>query len=651
MTRTFALAALAAAFIGLPAPPLPAETPDAAALSRALLAAKAEDWAAAEIAAAAARDPVAAEVVRWLRLSAGRGSWGEYRAFLAGHADWPRIETIRAHAERAMPASLPAAEVRRFFAGRAPVTGTGALRLAAAEAAAGERTAAEDRIVHAWSQLALTPAEAAEIERLHPRIVAKWTPVRLDHLIWRGEFGAAEALLPRVTPDIAALARARIALRQDAKGIDRFIEAVPPALLDDAGLAFDRFQWRIRKDRWEEAERLLLAQSVSAVALGRPEAWAERRLSLAHRAMRRGDHRTAYRLAAQHFLAAGDSYRDLEWFAGWLALRKLGDPKRALAHFERFRAVVDSPISLGRAGYWLGRTHEALGDRRKAEEAYRLAARHQTSYYGQLAAEKLGLPPDDALVAPAVVPDWRRAAFLARPVGRAAWLLAMAGETGHLWQFLTHLARQEQDPRELAAIAQMALDLGRPHIAVRVAKIAAGKGTVLMGPYYPVTELARLPATVPPELSLAIARQESELNPEAVSPAGARGLMQLMPATAQKVAKELGIDYSRDRLTSDWEYNARLGQTYLAGLIAEFGSLPLAAAGYNAGPHRVSRWIAEFGDPRSGRVDMIDWIETIPFYETRNYVMRVMEGLHVYRARLSGRPQPLRLTADLSGKG
>ncbi|HEU0220694.1 MAG TPA: lytic transglycosylase domain-containing protein [Paracoccaceae bacterium] len=619
---------------------------DGATLAAALRAAKAGDWAGAETAAARA-DPVARDVVRWLRLSAGIGGWSDYSAFLQSHPDWPQLDQIRAHAERAMPARLGEDEVRAFFAARAPRTGTGALRLARVLEAAGERTRAADTIIAIWSQAGLTPAEFTEIRARHPQVVAKWSATRLDHLIWRGDFGAAERVMPLAGPEIAALARARLALRRDAKGVDSLIAAVSPALLDDAGLAFDRFQWRIRRDRWEEAEALLLSQSSSAIKLGRPDAWAPRRLAIAHRAMRRGDYRAAYRIAAEHYLTGGENLQELEWFAGWLALRKLRDPRLAQVHFERFRSLVDTPISLGRAGYWLGRTYEALGNEAKAAEAYRFGARYQTSFYGQLAAEQAGLPADDGLGRAAALPDWRRAAFMARTAGRAALLLHYAGEPGRVWQFLTHLARQESRAAEIAAMAGLALELGRPHIAVRVAKIAAGKGMILMEPYYPVTELARIKSGVPAELALAIARQESELNPEAISPAGARGLMQLMPATAQKVAHSLGLDYSRDRLTTDWQYNAQLGQTYLAGLIDAYGCYPLAAAGYNAGPHRVNTWLAEFGDPRSGAIDMVDWIETIPFAETRNYVMRVMEGLHVYRSRLAGGAVPIQLSADL----
>lgn len=649
MTGHLGRAALAVCIFLSAALPLRAEVTaaDGAVLQSALAAAERGDWDAAEAVAGSARDPVVREIVLWRRLARGEGSWSDYAAFVPGHLDWPDLDDIRREGERRMPEGLGLAELRRFFGTRAPLTGTGALRLAEALEASGDRVAAGDVLVAAWSGLAMTPSEFAAFTAAHPKTVAKWTPTRLDHMLWRGNADQAEMLLPLVDAGSAALARARIALRRDARGLDKLVEAVPQKLAGDPGLAYDRFLWRLKKDRDDEALALLLERSASAVSLGRPDLWAERRLSLAHRAMREGDARKAYRIAAQHGLRDGANFEELEWFAGWVALRKLGDAKTALRHFETFRAHVDTPISLGRAGYWLGRAHEALKDARKAQAAFAEGARWQTSFYGQLAAERAGIAPDPALAGPARGPDWRSAAFLRRSAGKAALLYHFAGEGGRVWQFLTALARAEGNVREVEAMAQMALDLGRPHVAVRIAKIAAGKGIVLMAPYYPVTELATLRAGVEPELALAIARQESELNPEAVSPVGARGLMQLMPATARKVSSSLGLDYSLGRLTTDWQYNAQLGQSYLAGLLADFGSMPLAAAGYNAGPNRVETWLAQYGDPRTGRVDMVDWIETIPFTETRNYVMRVMEALHVYRARIGGAVQPLRLSADL----
>ncbi|QDL92081.1 lytic transglycosylase domain-containing protein [Paroceanicella profunda] len=645
-------AAFAAAYATLAGPAARAEVApsDGAVASAILDAARTDNWPQAEGFARQAADPAARDIALWLRLASDDGVWREYVDFIASHADWPRMEAVRASAERHMPSDLPPAQVKAFFASDRPITGTGAIRLSDALMRAGDRLGAQDTIIAAWGQLELTGSERAAFQAKYPSVVAQWSDARLDNLIWEGDFAEAEATYPFASPGQVALARARIALRTDRDGVDGFIAAVPARLVNDPGLAYDRFQWRLRRDRWDDAEALILQQSTSAVALGRPSAWAPRRLSLAHRAMRRGDNATAYRIASNHYMSTGGDFEELEWFAGWLALRKLGDPKSAVAHFRKFRDHVDTPISVGRAGYWLGRAEEALGDRSAARSAYADAARYQTSFYGQLAAERAGLSPDSSLAGSGRKADWRKADFMKRSSGRAALMFHYAGEPGRVWQFLIQLARHETDTDELAAVTQMALDLGYPHIAVRAAKIAAGKGIVLMNTYYPLTDLAAMRGPVAPELALAIARQESEFNQNAVSPVGARGLMQLMPGTAQKVSREIGVGYSASRLTSDWQYNATLGQTYLAGLLNDFGSVPLAAAGYNAGPSRVRSWIDQFGDPRSPGVDMIDWIETIPFSETRNYVMRVVEGLHVYRARLAGKATPLRIAADL-GEG
>jgi soluble lytic murein transglycosylase len=365
--------------------------------------------------------------------------------------------------------------------------------------------------------------------------------------------------------------------------------------------------------------------------------WAERRAGIVRRAMREGRPAEAYRFASLHHLdpSAGTSYTDLEWLSGWIALRGMRDPKRAAGHFQRVWDAGVSPITKGRAGYWLGRAHEAAGDKANAQKWYAEGARHATSFYGQLAAEKAGVSIAAALAETGPRADWRKASFGQGATLRAIRLLDQAGRDEDARAFVQSLAATLSSPEDFAALGQFAMEIGRPDAAVRVGKAAAQKGVIVMDPYYPVTDLAKGPGAVEPAFAKAIARQESELNPAAVSPAGARGLMQLMPATAQKVARDLGMKYDQGALISDPAYNARLGKTYLAEMLGKFGGTRiLAVASYNAGPGRVNEWLGRFGDPRMPGVDAIDWIEMIPFTETRNYVHRVMEGLHVYRARL-----------------
>ncbi len=420
-------------------------------------------------------------------------------------------------------------------------------------------------------------------------------------------------------------------------------------LADTALTNWRTFSRLYERDRMAAGE-LLANLSADPAALGDPEVWADRRRRLARQAAREGRPDLAYRIAARHHLTpgAGYPYAACEWIAGWVALRKLDDAEQALAHFQRFEAAVETPISTARAGYWLGRTYAALGRAEEARAAYARAAEHQTAFYGQLAAEEIGAPGDPRL-ASAELPDWRTAPALQTDEVRMAAILFYAGEESLAALTLRRVGRRLSDAGSFGALGRLAIEIGQPHVAVRVAKTAARKGIVVHPAYYPLHPVGGYVTDVEPAFALSIARQETELNPVAVSHAGARGLMQLMPGTAKLVAGQLGEPYSANRLLTDWRYNARLGSRYLADRVAQFGgSYLLAAAAYNAGPRRADDWIAAYGDPRLPGVDVIDWMETIPFRETRNYVQRVMEGLHVYRSRIAGRALPVSIRADLA---
>jgi soluble lytic murein transglycosylase len=649
MTATMARlpAVLVAAALGL-GPGAASATTEAetSRFAEALDAARSGNWTEAEAVAGRVGDQVAADVVLWTRLRDGVGAWGEYADFVARNGDWPGLAILRRQGERVMPEGLTPAALEAFFGGSDPQTGTGALRLAAAlpedEAAA--------LLLRVWPELSLTAVEQAALVERFGTVLAEAHVGRLDGLLWNERLSEAEAMLPLVDDGWRALARARIGIRRDVGNVDTLIGSVPARLAGDPGMAYERFQWRVRKGRWDDAEAWLVQHSDSAETLGRPDFWMARRPGLARQALRRGEVATAYALAAQNFGSAGADFAEAEWLAGFIALIEMDDPAKAVGHFERFEKAVATPISLGRAGYWLGRAHEAAGDETAARAAWRRGARHQTSFYGQLAAERAGARPDPRL-AGSDAPDWRQSGLLEHSVVRAGYFLHAAGEEGRAMQFFRHAA-ETMGARDRAMLAQMQIDLGRPHFAVRIAKDAAGAGIVIPTQYYPTHAIAEEEWPVPPEFALAIARQESEFNPAAVSHAGARGLMQLMPGTAQQVSRRLGVDYDEGRLVSDPLYNARLGTEYLGQMLDNYGgSYILAAAAYNAGPGRVSQWLKDFGDPRRGEIEAVIWIETIPFNETRNYVMRVLEALHVYRARLNGRAEPLRLAADINRTG
>ncbi len=637
------LAILAALMLAIS--PVRAQTPqeDGAQFASAIEAVVQSDWEGAGARAARVSDPVALDIITWYRLRAGDGIFAEYEQFLTDHADWPDLAKIARKGEAVMPDSLSEGRVRAYFSARAPQTGQGVLRLAAALPPDEGRAL----VLRAWRDMVLSPeSRVAFLQAYGPTLqAAHWD--RLDHLLWAGQRSAAREMLVLVNAGHRALANARLALQEDRRGVDALIAAIPRNLQNDAGLVYDRFVWRAKKGYDDSAVELLLARSDSAAHLGRPEKWASRRRSYARRAMRAGDAELAYRIASSHRLTGGSNYADLEWLAGYLSLRKLGNAARAVQHFQRFREAIASPISMGRAGYWLGEAYLAAGDTASAYNAFAMGARFQTSFYGQLAASRIGAAPDPALAGPEFPPDWTTAPFLADEVVRAGVLFYFAGEPARAKMFLT-LAASRMGLRGRATLAQLLLDLDEPHIALRIAKGAATRGDVLPAPYYPLHPLAEFAEAVPPELAMAIARQESEMNPAARSPVGALGLMQVMPATAKKVARALNIGFSTARLGADWQYNARIGTAYLAQMLERFnGSVLLAAAAYNAGPSRVERWIKDYGDPRQESVDAVDWIEHIPYRETRNYVMRVLEAQFVYRARISGQVGPLTLASEL----
>ena len=606
------------------------------------------DWITADHYAAQISDPVGVDLVTWERLRQGEGEWVEYRAFLEQNPNWPGLKRLRRKGEAVIPKTANPTQVRAYFEKQLPQTGRGSLRLAQAYDVQGRKGEARSEAIRAWTQMSLKEHEEGALNQKYKGALSQHNLRRLDNLLWRGLTREAGRMLDRVTSGQVKLAKARIGLQRASKSVDTLIGAVPKDLQSNPGLAYDRFQWRVKKGRWDDAQEFLAHQTGSVKKLGRPQAWASRRRGFARRAMRAGNTDLAYWLASQHELKSGSDYADLEWLSGYISLTQMKAPKQALAHFKSFKQAVKSPISLGRAGYWLGRVYEKLGQFDDAAKAYELGAKYQTSFYGQLAAEKLGGAPDASLSGKGSVPDWRKAGFLKTAPIRAGILFHYADDRARMRWFFAHVA-ETLDTVGLSQLADLALELGRPNVALAVAKQAARRGIILPKSYFPVTELARYSVDVPPEIAMAIARRESELNESAISPAGARGLMQVMPATARKVAKDIGVLYSKSRLTSDWRYNAQLGTAYLGGLLELFeGSYILAFAGYNAGPHRAETWIEEFGDPRDSLVDQVNWIEHIPYRETRNYVMRVMESLHVYRARLKGRTPPLQLTQDLT---
>ena len=628
-----------------------ASAQDAAALAsvRAAYAAQAKGKWDEALRLAAPAGQVAVDLIQWDRLRAGRGQFSQAIEFLHRRPDWPGLPYLRKRSEATIEADAAPQDVIAFFSDTPPKTAKGSLRLAQALHKTGQKAAAITAAQWGWSSFSmLRSLEDEYLEMFGPHLESLHDS-RLDQLLWQGDVTGAERLLERVNAGQAHLAKARIALQKKENGVTPLLANVPKPLKSDPGLAYDRFQWRLARGLRDGAIDLMLQRSSSALALGRPAKWASRRMSFARDFLWDGDYAKAYDLAANHHLAPGDDYAALEWLAGFIALRKLKRTETALVHFKNHGSAVGSEISLGRTYYWQGRALRAMGQADKAQQAFVQGAGYQTSFYGLLAAQEARLPMQSSLAGNELVTEWRRAEFVKSSVYEAGILLIQVDRSRFGVRFLTHLA-ESQSPQGLAQMGRMAEELGHPYLELMLGKRASRYGTMMERHFYPLTSRLMRPDTIAPELALAIARRESEFFAGAISGVGALGLMQVMPRTAKEMAGKLGIGYSRSRMLKDPDYNATIGIRYLEELTEEFGNSPVhIAAAYNAGPSRAHAWTAKLGDPRSPEVDVIDWIEQIPFSETRNYVMRVTESLPNYRARLAGQAVPLQFLQELKG--
>ncbi len=635
--------------IGLYAGPVAADSGELgakdAAIYRRAFAALAEDrWQDAIDIAAGAKNPLLAKVVHWLDLTRpGPGrSFDAMNRFLQENPDWPQRETLLAQAERAMPETYPSAKILAWFGERKPLTAAGALKLANALMAGKAEQRARDIVRAAWIERDFSEAEETEFLDRFGRILGPADhAARMDRLLWRKKTEQAERLLPRLDAAERALGLARLKLAADAEDALSAVASVPAEKLRVPGLVVDLARYYRRAGDKDKA--IALFAEVPRQAGRGEEIWSE--LERASRAaLAAGDAANAYRLAAAHGGETGESFIEGEFLAGWIALRFLDRADVALDHFARLHAGAKTVLTRARAAYWAGRAELALGHKSEAQSWYEKAAANRTVFYGQLAALSLpGAKP--AIPFPKKTqpdPHWRD-----REMAKIMRQLGQIGEAERIRPFAMALLRQAKTPADFAAIAAIAIEAKARDVAVMVAKEARAQGVELPEYLFPIIKLPP-GKNVEPALVLGVIRQESVFDADIVSPAGAMGLMQLMPATAKPLAKELGVKkFKTKMLVEDAILNMRLGRLYLANLIEDFGgSYVLAIASYNAGPARAREWIAANGDPRAADVDVVDWIEAIPFDETRNYVMRVLENLEVYRARLNP-GATLALMADL----
>jgi soluble lytic murein transglycosylase len=563
-------------------------------------------------------------------------------AFAARNPHWPSASLFRRRAEQAMARlNLSPEDVVRQYGSDVPVTEEGMLTLVEALVALGRRDDAA-RLLRPWWASESLDAGRAQL------VLARWGDLldrsshkaRFDRLMYEDRIEDAELVAAILGKEWAALAAARRAVLRNAPDAEKKLALVTGAAKDDPLYPFTRAEHLRRQDRDREAAELLATVPAASVLDHADAWWIERRI-VSRGLVEAGDAGRAYALAAGHRGGDAETVAEAHFHAGWYALRFLKDPGKARPHFQALQASVTLPISRARAAYWLGRTEAAARNTREAAVHYGVAAADEQTFYGQLARVELGVTALDMPAVPEPT-DVDRAAVAANDMVRATVLLVSAGARGEATPLITELARQLPSGGQVAIVVDWLERSGDHRAALQMGKLAADRnlGTERLAfPIEALPESGRKQKLVETAMVYAIARQESAFDPAAVSHAGAMGLLQLLPTTAQATARTLGLPFSRPRLTADADYNATLGAAHLRELLDDFGgSYILTFAAYNAGPRKAREWIRRFGDPRDPAVDPVDWIELIPYGETRSYVQRVTENMQVYRERLDGAP-------------
>jgi soluble lytic murein transglycosylase len=612
---------------------------------------RANQWDQAAAAAAQYPDPVAGKLVTFYRLlDPGAASAAEIAAFLEANPDWPFQGLLRERLEAALATEPDDATVRQLCTQYPPASAETLLRCADAEQAGGDGAAAARDARRGWIIGDFSPARTAEIR-------AKWADAltqadqwqRFSHLV-STDLGAAARQLQLLSPADQAAAAAWLGLlsgRADAWGA---YAALPASARRDPGLFLAAASWLEQQNDFDQALQLWKDDGAAAQQAAEPaersDFW-EQRAILARDVLRENEPQAASALETAPLPIAGEAALDRDFLAGFIALEFLHAPAEATKYFQALADLSKAAITQGRAHYWLGRAAAAVGDQPLAHQEYEEAAAWPTTYYGQLAALALG--ESSAALAARIRtlrdPPWtpgQALDFASREVARAAGFLVAWGAPRRARAFVLKLVALAPDPAGRSLAARLALGFGLPDQAVAAGRVAGIYGEMLPQAGWPIP-FRPPPGPVDPAVILGVIRQESSFDVGASSAAGALGLMQLMPGTAERMARSLGERVSLAALAADPVENMTLGTAYLLKLVNRFGGcLPLALAAYNAGPDQVSVWLAENGDPRLAGVSMIDWIELMSYGETRGYVERVIESIEIYQAKLDeDRPYPL----------
>jgi soluble lytic murein transglycosylase len=637
-----------------PAPSTDLSDSDLATLKQAVMLARAGKTGPASDLQRTLSDSLARKLVEWVLLRSDDNSsdYSRYAAFINANPSWPAISRLRRRGEALLwQEQNDPAFVRTTFAKEAPLSAKGHLALARALLALGDRAGAQTQVRAAWRSESLGIDLEDQVADTFKDLL---TPAdhhnRMEMRLYVEDVDGGLRAANRAGPASVAIAKAWVAVIRKAPNAKTLLEALPAEASHDLGAAFARAQWLRRQEHDADAAALIMSIPKD---VGQPmdaDKWWEERRVLARKLLDDGAPAAAYQIVRDATMPEKDNSRwEQQFTAGWIALRFVGDAATALTHFARVAQASNAPTTLARAGYWQGRAAEAMGKTNEARGYYEAAARHATAYYGQLARARLGYQDMPLRPAPELAAD-RRAAVAQLDVVRATQLLYAIGERDLVISFVADLGERSNDIGVLSELGEITARNKDARAMTLIGKPALARGLPLEHYAFPTVGIPDYQAIGPAiDISLvyAIARQESTFWQGDVSSAKAMGLMQVTPEAGKETARRFGVTYDEKRLASDPVYNVQMGAAELADRMGNYrGSYILTFAGYNAGPGRVRDWLARYGDPRDPKIDPVDWVERIPFSETRNYVERVLENLQVYRVRLGGGSR-LMIEADL----
>ena len=578
------------------------------------------------------------KIVRWIYLkdSNNQASFYDYLQFINENPDWPRIQRLKYLAEHKIDyKNVTPNDAINFFTKYEPASGFGKLKLGEAYLIKGDVKKGTPLIQSGFKYASLDKDDLKYVStKFKDILVADDFVERAKYMAWEQEYWELYRTIPYLPKGYKELYNARFSLMTRSYGVDNAISKVPAKFIKDAGLQYDRMKWRRKRGRYESALEIIDEYSKNPELLVKPELWMKEKHIIARRQIDQKKYQEAYDLYVDHGITNDSSYlADAEWHAGWLALSFLNNPDNAIKHFKIMYDSVGYPISKSRGAYWLGRAYEKTNNKIESEKWYSIASSYNTTFYGQLAATKINKKTiqikNDYLL-----DNTNYEKFIKSEISMAIILLAELGQSSHAKDMLKHFGIEKSPINLRIYSGTLAQKINRLDYAIQIAKQASYEGINLLELNYPIIETPKIVSgkeILNQEYILALIRQESEFDASANSYVGARGLMQIMPATGKLLSKSLRLNYSSERLTEDEFYNLQLGSFYITDLYNNFeNNIYMALAGYNAGPHRVNRWIKRFGDPRKKEIDPVDFIEHIPFEETRNYVQRVMENINVY---------------------